>query len=236
KVAVRDALGDGLSGLALDGDEVLTLAQFDRALIAWTRPNAHRAVGLSQAPQQGELALGRKLFHQATDPRLSGAQLSCAMCHPDGREDGLVWRLQGTRLQTPMLAAKLAETAPYNWHGTAQTLEENIGQTVKRLGGRGLQPDEERALARYLREGLHAPRAPQARDAALVELGRDVFSRASVGCSECHTLDGTFTDGARHDVGTLSAAERAELAQAHDKTTDPARFDTPSLIGVGLTA
>jgi cytochrome c peroxidase len=146
--------------------------------------------------------------------------------------------LKGSRVQTPMLAAKISETAPYNWHGTSATLEASIAQTVERLGGTGLSEADRRALARYLREGLRAPARPEVKnkDKPLVALGREVFERSSVGCAECHTTDGTFTDSARHDVGSLSAAERDELITARSKERTPWSFDTPSLIGVGLTA
>ena len=227
----RVPLGQGLNGLAVDGaGNVISFAAFDRKLVGAAKPTA-----LSPSRLDPELALGRQLFHRSDDTRTSGAALACATCHPDGREDGLTWRLKGTRVQTPMLAAKLGDTAPYNWHGTSKTLEENVGQTIARLGGSGISDSERRALARYLREGLHAPVKPPPSDKALVALGRDVFTRASVGCSDCHTLDGTLTDGARHDVGTLTAAEREELAAAHDVNKDPASFDTPSLLGVALT-
>src|SRR6185369_1472598 len=36
-------------------------------------------------------ATGRRLFYDAVDPVVSGG-LGCAGCHPDGRDDGFVWR------------------------------------------------------------------------------------------------------------------------------------------------
>ena len=38
-----------------------------------------------------EAALGRRLFHDASDGVLSGG-VACAGCHPEGRDDGHVWR------------------------------------------------------------------------------------------------------------------------------------------------
>jgi hypothetical protein len=238
RVTSRLPLAPGATGLVRPAEgEWVTYAAFDRALYKAVGTNTERAGVLGASRLDNELQLGRKLFHQSDERRISNAGLSCAMCHPDGREDGLVWRLKGTRVQTPMLAAKLAETAPYNWHGTSPTLEANIAQTVKRLGGTGLTEPETQALARYLREGLHAPKPPAQAAATMVALGREVFSRPSVGCADCHTLDGTLTDGARHDVGTFGERERAELLEARGESVlEPAAFDTPSLIGVGLTA
>lgn len=232
-------LGEGLTGLALSPTgELVTFAAFDRKLLSVgpgeTTPRD--PVSLGATTLDAELARGRQLFHRTDDPKTSGDGLACVTCHPDGREDGLVWNLKGARLQTPILAEKLARTAPYNWHGTAATLEESLTQTIQRLGGIGVGPPDLKALARYLREGLRAPVKPQAPDATLVKLGAEVFQRSNVGCAECHTTDGSLTDGARHDVGTLTGEQKTRLTSAQNPVKDPAAFDTPSLLSVGLTA
>jgi len=235
----QTGLGEGLTGLARSGDgELVTYAAFDRTLQRvrpWTG-TAGKPVSLGPSTVDPELALGRRLFHRTDERKTSGAGLACATCHPDGREDGLVWSLKGARLQTPILAEKLAHTAPYNWYGTAPTLEESLAQTIQRLGGSGLKAPELKALARYLTEGLRAPVKPEVVDAKLVALGSEVFHRSGVGCADCHTTDGSLTDGARHDVGTLDDAQRQRLVGRKDAEKDPASFDTPSLLSVGLTA
>ena len=73
-----------------------------------TRPQAYaRAAALE--------ALGRKLFF---DPALSASgQMACASCHPDGRADGLSWRIEKRELQTPLLAGRLVGTHPFKWDG-----------------------------------------------------------------------------------------------------------------------
>ncbi len=236
---ITRGVGDGLTGVTRSASgELVTFAAFDRKLVV-VRPQTmkvERVVPLSASGLDPELALGRRLFHRSDNPSTSGAGLACVTCHPDGREDGLVWSLKGNQLQTPILAAKLEHTAPYNWYGTAPTLEKSLAQTIQRLGGSGLGPDELRALARYLREGLRAPVKPRVNDATLVTLGSEVFHRSSVGCAECHDSDGALTDGARHDVGTLAESQRKRLMAAKNPEKDPASFDTPSLLSVGLTA
>src|SRR5207248_2313722 len=97
----------------------------------------HKSISLGKGKLDPELVLGRALFHRTDHTGISTVALGCISCHPDGREDGLVWRVKGTRRQTPMLAGRLRETAPYNWAGTTKTLEENITQTIERLGGEG---------------------------------------------------------------------------------------------------
>jgi len=234
--------GQGMTGVALDGDQVLTYAAFDRVLVSasQTASASHDEVKLGKGVVDAQLARGRNLFFR-NDQLISAASLACASCHVDGREDGLVWRLQGARLQTPSLTGRLADTAPYNWHGSTRTLSDNITQTITRLGGTGLEKADRDALARYLTEGLRPVRPPPpAADPAMVAQGKALFHDRAVGCSGCHDPDSGFTDGQAHDVESLSKAERAELQQAlgGNKAPDASAtaFDTPTLRQVGLTA
>jgi cytochrome c peroxidase len=181
-----------------------------------------------------ELREGRRLFHAFNTSISNQGSLACATCHPDGREDGLVWRLRGERRQTPMLAGRLQGTAPYNWLGSTRTLEDNIAQTITRLGGTGLPLAKRRALARYLSQGLLEPVRPPPRDPALVARGAQVFGDPKVGCATCHPSEGRFSDGARHDVETTSPSELAQM-RASQSGAEPQAFDTPSLRFVGLT-
>jgi cytochrome c peroxidase len=184
-----------------------------------------------------ELALGRALFYRSDDRRMSGAGLACAVCHPDGREDGLVWRVKGNRRQTPELTGRLAATAPYNWEGSSASLDASLKQTLQRLGGTGLRKRERQALARYLLEGLHPVSRP-AQDMSqqwLVSEGRAIFHDSNVGCSSCHDSAHGFTDGLSHNVESLSAGEAAENPDRRGHTQVKA-FDTPSLRDVALTA
>jgi cytochrome c peroxidase len=183
-----------------------------------------------------ELALGRRLFHSTTNGQISSNSLGCVSCHPDGREDGLVWRLQGTRRQTPLLAGRLQETAPYNWKGTGKTLEQNVGHTTERLGGTGLSPASRKALARYLVEGLRPVAAPRVEEAARVARGGEVFHDPSVGCATCHPSDDGFTDGAMHDVASVGVKETAEMREAGTFGKDARQFDSPDLRKLAITA
>jgi cytochrome c peroxidase len=231
--------GKGLTGLAVaPGGGVVSFAAFDRALAQTLGPEpvvpaADRV--LLGTRLDAELALGRELFHRVGDARISNSQMGCATCHVDGREDGLVWRLKGERRQTPMLAARLAPTAPYNWLGQSPTLEENVTQTIGRLGGSGLEEKEVRALARYIRDGLRAPALAPPRDAELVAQGERVFHDPRVGCNGCHLSDAAFTGGGANDVGMTGAHELEEM-RAVEPAASAHVFDTPSLLYVGLTA
>lgn len=100
------------------------------------------------------LALGRRLYFDATDRVVSG-DMSCAGCHPEGRDDGHVWRERprtvgppikrfvagpsltrewdstvpqrfGVPRQTPMLAGRLKSENHYGWQAESLTLVDRL--------------------------------------------------------------------------------------------------------------
>src|SRR4029453_352811 len=97
-----------------------------------------------------EVALGRRLFHAVGDPRVSADGRACASCHPDGRDDGLVWRTPEGPRQTLMLAGRVGGPAPYGWTRDDRTLATYIQGTVMRLRGRDLAEMDADALAAYV--------------------------------------------------------------------------------------
>lgn len=160
---------------------------------------------------------GLVLFHTAAPQISSRGAMACASCHPDGRADGLSWRIEKHELQTPLLAGRIVGTHPYKWDGGDADLTTSLTSTMKRLGGFGISKDETAALAAYL-EALPRPKAPT-RDPQQVARGEKLFDSAEVGCRVCH--DGKqLTDQERHKF------EAATLPEA----------DTPSLIGLAASA
>ncbi|MDB4955048.1 MAG: Surface antigen protein [Myxococcales bacterium] len=182
-------------------------------LAAATKMNAGPALVASTMGDKQHL--GMVLFHSA-EPQISqrGA-LACASCHPDGRADGLSWRIDKHELQTPLLTGRVVGTHPYKWDGGDPTLRDSLTSTMKRLGGIGLDKPQTDALAAYV-EGLPAVRTPT-RDGQMVARGKKLFD-SDAGCRSCH--DGAnYTDQERHKFsGTLSES------------------DTPSLIGIAASA
>ncbi len=163
---------------------------------------------VSGDPLSADMALGRRLFHAEGDRRLSRDGRSCAGCHPEGRSDGLVWRLGGGARKTLLLAGRL-DHGPYGWNGEHAVLEDNIGETIRRLGGLGLSRDELAALAAYVQKGLIPPPAAAvpASAAAEVQRGKALFESDQVGCVWCHKLDQDASDRAVHDVGSRAKDE-----------------------------
>jgi cytochrome c peroxidase len=144
-VAVR-LTPDGARGVA---KETMFTAggAFHRRLSPWG-PFAYARLAVPEA--KASLALGRRLFYDAEEPVVSGA-MGCAGCHPDGREDGHVWREiadtfyktgqfragpslafgmeqkpYGVARQTPMLAGRVNAGGPYGWHAESATLVDRI--------------------------------------------------------------------------------------------------------------
>jgi cytochrome c peroxidase len=142
--------------------------------------------------------------------------MACATCHPDGRADGLSWRIEKHELQTPILAGRVVDTHPYKWDGGDKDLTTSLTMTMKRLGGRGLGAAETAQLGAYI-SMLPTVRTPS-RDATTVARGKKLFDSAELGCRTCH--DGpAFTDQTRHKL-----------------TGDLAESDTPSLRGLAASA
>lgn len=230
--------GAGATGLAFvaDRDELYVHAEFDRTLSIYTpdpewkkarfRLHSSRArvdinVGPSPTPLGDAAALGRRLFHDAGNTRISGDGRACVSCHPDGRDDGLVWSSPEGPRQTPTLAGRI-DGGPFSWSGAHATVADHLRETVKRLHGSGLRADELAALEAYLRWLPPAPRsAARSSEAAL--RGERIFRSSKTQCASCHPADDGFADRDRHDVGSKTAGDRAGA------------FRTPSLRFVGRT-
>ncbi|MCA9625647.1 MAG: hypothetical protein KC731_41780, partial [Myxococcales bacterium] len=179
------------SGVALSEDED-TAYVFCRASHA-LRTIPLRRVGKEAAPEGERLALandplseagarGRQLFYNAHDSLLSDG-FGCAGCHPEGRDDGHVWRQEpgswsfmhaysfstedelkrGMPRQTPMLAGRVAAGGPYGWKSESSSLRLRVvtGFSIHRwLGGSAGEQegiDASKDLVVFLREGLRPP-------------------------------------------------------------------------------
>jgi mono/diheme cytochrome c family protein/DNA-binding beta-propeller fold protein YncE len=175
-----------------------------------------------ERPVPVDVALGRLLFHSVGDARISRDGRACASCHPDGRDDSLVWATPDGPRRSIMLAGRLKDTAPYAWNGSEQALVDHLGITFDRLhGAGGLRSLELDALAAYV-NALPQPVAPTQDDARTIARGAQVFASAEVGCAGCHS-GATATDNQVHDVKSKTDQDRS------------GSFNTPTLRFVGGT-
>lgn len=184
---------------------------------------------------------GARAFTHARNPRLSRkGHFSCNTCHMDGGEDKLVWVVTVGPRQTPALAGRLADTAPFNWNGTKHDLQDNMRRTVGRMGGTGLEAEELASVEQFLLHGLRAPVNPTKQRALTPEeeLGKVLFNDPEVGCSTCHAGAGT-TDGLVHRAQATPAEIEAWTIlkeRGENETDNPNLLNTPSLRDVALTA
>lgn len=220
----RFAVPAGPVGLSIDdgGKNVVAWSEFDRAITRIEREKGEMKslILWQRAGQQRDAKIekGRRIFHSSRDARLAQGR-ACANCHPEGRDDGLVWTSPDGKRQTMMLAGRLQGTAPYGWFGEHKDARIHVKETLQRLGGTGLNDppskDDFDALLAYV-ESLPPPPVTKPVDADLVKRGKDLY--VSYACETCHKAGGT--DRTPHDVGSGVQGERSAF------------FDTPSLLGI----
>ena len=179
------------------------------------RPSRVVLVTLEQGSSR-ELALGgddtfdtgHTIFHAA-----GGGHIACASCHPEGGEDGHVWRFSGLGARRTPALHDAAGTAPFHWQGDLASMEALVNEVfVGRMNGVALQPTHVAALEGWLGH-VPRPRPHTAASEASITRGRTIFE-GSGGCVACHS-GAHLSDNQSHDVGTGQA------------------FQTPTLRGLG---
>lgn len=282
-IDVRDAF-DGSFLTALRADSLLgpvasvfttdqrlfTLAELGRSLVVFDV--ADLLLGIDQATRvvaeiplvaeekvPSDVLLGEQIFSNAEDKRMaSEGYLSCASCHFDGSEDGLVWdftgRGEGLRNTTSLLGRRGVGHGPVHWSGNFDEIQdfENpirthqaglgfmspedfaVGSRSDPLGDAkaGVSPELD-ALAAYVTSLDRIPPSPwRNSDGTLTAdgaAGRELF--LDLGCDDCHSGP-DFTDSALnnlHDVGTLTELSGGRLGE------ELVGIDTPTLLGVWQT-
>jgi len=152
---------------------------------------------------------GHDVFHTQ-----AGGMIACASCHPEGRDDGHVWLLDGNRRRTPSLRGTIAGTAPYHWPGDEPNLVVLVNDVyTKRMSGAPLDSGQMGALTGWV-QSVPAPPAPTWVDGSAARRGKAIFGRADTGCATCHS-GAKFTNNLTMDVGTGGS------------------FQVPPLVGVG---
>jgi mono/diheme cytochrome c family protein len=218
----------GPVGLATWSDQKFAVwSSFERILTVIDRKDDTFVVmSAEQARAATDYEIGRYLFHRTNDHRISRDGRACATCHPDGRDDGVTWSGPEGARQTPMLAGRLGDTAPFGWSGNSASVGRHLRHTLARLGGTGLDANATRALLTYVGALTPPPVAPPdgGPEGEKIERGRALFASAETGCAGCHRPETGFTDGRRHDIGSLSRDDRV------------AKLDTPSLRYLAGTA
>lgn len=221
--------GCGPEGLAVDSEDghVLVFCSLTREVVRLSgdpqSANAPTEVAhsseLAASRLSAEAQRGQELFRRGNAGEIStfGA-MACESCHAEVRADGLSWRLQGKNLQTPFLAGRIHEdAAPFKWDGKDPNIQASLTNTVQRLGGSGITPQQASDLAAFL-ETASAPRKPSVEDTGAVARGKELFESEITGCASCHN-GALYTD-----------------QQQYDLASDLGDVDTPSLVGLAHSA
>ena len=146
----------------------------------------------------------------------SGIGIACASCHPEGGDDGHVWRFPEGLRRTMPLEGGVMERAPFHWDGTLGDMNTLVNAVMVTRMALPQMPSASQigAMGAFLEQLPNLPPA-DGLDAAAVARGAAVFRRADVACASCHSGP-QYTDNKVVDVGTGGT------------------FATPTLLGVGL--
>ncbi len=202
-----DELGAPTSVAYKPNGELLVFYPEYPAVVVHALDNSRRMIILS-----GDIGYdsGRALFHTQT-----GIGLACASCHPEGRDDGLVWNFADVGLRrTQVLAGHILGRAPYHWAGDLVDIPTlmNTVFTVRMDGG-DVTHSQQVSLGPWL-ERVPAPVASPATDTASVARGQAIFESTAQACTTCHN-GALMTNKSLVNVGTGNL------------------FKVPSLLGVG---
>ncbi len=227
----RVPVASGPSGVAIDVDDkrLVSFSQLDGTVslvdldsfAAKKEPTTIkllRSNGLTDA-----IASGRRLFFSGGDPRISKDGRACSSCHPDGRDDSLVWSTPDGPRQTIMLAGRVNRQGPFGWLGKHPTLQTHMTMTMKNLKGTGLEASEQESLAAF----LVSLKGPAQKWRALTDEeshGRDLFNSGDAQCASCHAEKTGFTDHDTHDVRSATTSDQSKT------------FLVPSLANVATSA
>ena len=203
----------------VDGEPVAVAFWQGRVLVQTRQPATIQFLGEGSPtilPGVDMADTGHDLFHQSANPKNG---LACASCHPEGREDGHVWKFTsiGAR-RTQTVGGHVLDTAPFHWDGDMPNIDAIMSEVfVHRMGGVEQGPRHSKVLQNWL-GSLNAfpasePTAPQ----TSIANGKALFNSAKVACSSCHGGE-HFTNNTNADVGTSKS------------------FQVPTLVGVSARA
>lgn len=192
-----------------------------------------RGVGLSCAGCHNRGDVNRRFFIPGLSRHRGGLDVDSALFNPRGNDHRF------DPVDIPSLRG-IRYTAPYGRDGRIASLREFTRNViVGEFGGPEPTPMMLDALIAYLNEFDFLPAPYLARDGRLnatapvaARRGEALFFKrfAAMGgrsCESCHTADGNFLDGRRHDIGSSEPA----TTYARDGA-----FDTPTLLGVAYSA
>lgn len=234
-------IGHGADGIAILGDNQTAYVynQFDHTVQQLVVSSSTLQVTKTTSPLAPEVltldqAVGRKMFFDANDRRISAsnASVACSSCHLEGRDDGHTWMFPDGPRQTPTLAGRgMSETAPYHWSGEFPGLKQFLEHTITaRMGGTGIDDTQQIKMNAFV-DAIPAPENPYKLADGLDEhqsRGAAAFQKAQ--CGTCHSGK-WLTNLKAANVGTLVTG-----GINPDKVSFATGLDVPSLRGLARSA
>lgn len=154
-----------------------------------------RIITLSDEPRPD---VGHRMFHMTTS-----LGISCASCHPEGRDDGHPWNFDQLGLRrSQSLRGGISELAPFHWDGSLPEFGDLMSEVFQSRMGLDVAPndDEKAGMIDWLDRLPVGESGPDA-DADAAARGEELFKSKEVGCADCHSGP-RFADKLPHDVGT----------------------------------
>jgi len=199
---------------------------------------------------------GLRTFYHSSIPAMGQeGYMSCATCHAEGGDDGMVWDIsnlgEGFRNTLSLNGASGTRFGELHWSGNFDEVQDFELQMEQLNGGDGLiegltfngqspmdyvstgQSEQLDALAAYVASlGRDSVRRSPYRTytGALTESaqrGREIFNNGN--CADCH-VGSAFRDGLNHDVGTIDTTSGNRLGDVLST------IRTPSLIELWKSA
>jgi mono/diheme cytochrome c family protein len=206
---------DPTTAVAFTSDGRLIAQTRDPAQLVVARDLPFGTTATVALPGESNTDTGHDLFH-----RDAGGGIACASCHPEGGEDGHVWRFKGTgERRTQALHVGLRDTAPFHWAGDLKNVGELMTQVfVGRMGGINESAPRISALSEWL-FALKAPPAIRDSNDEAAQRGQVLFNSNEVGCATCHS-GAKLTDNKSVAIDTRVAT----------------KLQVPSLVAIGYRA
>lgn len=166
-------------------------------------PSGSDAVAIA-LPGDAREDTGHELFHVD-----AGQGIACASCHPEGADDGYVWKFQtiGPR-HTPPLDIGIEGTAPFHWSGDLPDFAALADEIrTGRMGGADQSEERIAAFEQWMYTLRSTPAGGAMTDSAI--RGQALFS--SRGCATCHTAS-VYESGESLAVGESDPMQVPPLA------------------------
>ncbi|CAN7501771.1 MULTISPECIES: LamG-like jellyroll fold domain-containing protein [unclassified Variovorax] len=220
-------------------------------------PLLHYVSTVATEPLKASVLRGKKLFYNASDIRMSNeSYISCASCHVDGGDDGMVWdftqRGEGMRRTISLLGRAGLGHGNLHWSANFDEVQDFENDIRREFGGDGFMTRADFEVTADPLGARKAGKSPELDDLAAYLASLDKYMRSPVRnadgalsvtalqgkklfgdlqCITCHS-GLAMRDGQRHDVGTIQPSS----GKGSGKKLAGAGFDTPTLHGIWSNA